>query len=125
MRDQEIDRDPPPTDVLAAEYVLGVLDDSQRLQTRLRIGRDPAFARLVADWASRLAPLDEEFADEPVPAHVWPRLRTRLGWSPVEGRAPVASTGSGFWKASAAAGFAAAAVLAVVALQRPGPGEIG
>jgi anti-sigma-K factor RskA len=118
MRDPEIDRDPLPADLLAAEYVLGVLDAAQQRELRLRAARDPAFARLVDDWTRRLAPLADELADVAPPAHAWPRLRTRLGWSPVEARAP-STRGAGFWKAAAAAGFTAAAVLAVVAVQRP------
>jgi anti-sigma-K factor RskA len=118
MREHELDRDPPSTDLLAAEYVLGVLDAAQLRETRLRIARDPAFARLVDDWSRRLDTLNDELDDAVVPAHAWPRLRTRLGWSPFEARAERSSP-VGFWKGAAAAGFAAAAVLAVVAVQRP------
>jgi anti-sigma-K factor RskA len=118
MREHELDRDPPSADLLAAEYVLGVLDAAQLRETRLRVARDPAFARLVDDWNRRLDTLNDELGDADVPAHAWPRLRTRLGWSPVDSRRAPAS-GTGFWKAASAAGFAAAAVLAVVAVQRP------
>ena len=118
MREHELDRDPPSADLLAAEYVLGVLDAAALRGARLRIARDPTFARLVDDWSRRLDTLNDEFGAADVPAHAWPRLRTRLGWSPVESRAQPAG-GAGFWKGAAAAGFAAAAVLAVVALQRP------
>ena len=116
MREHDIDRDPPSADLLAAEYVLGLLDARERRDARLRINRDPAFARLVDDWARRLEPLNDELVAEDVPTHLWPRLRTRLGWSPVQdARRPQA----GFWKAATAAGFAAAAALAVVAVQKP------
>lgn len=118
MREHDLDRDPPSADIHAAEYVLGVLDARQRREARLRTGRDPAFARLVDDWSRRLEPLHDELPTPDVPSHVWPRIRTRLGWSPV-GAAPVRNDGTGFWKGAAAAGFAAAAVLAVVALQKP------
>lgn len=118
MRDHDLDRDPPSADLLAAEYVLGVLSSTQRRDARLRITRDPAFARLVDDWARRLEPLNDELTPADVPAHLWPRLHTRLGWSPV-GADARASGRTGFWKGAAAAGFATAAVLAVVALQKP------
>lgn len=117
MRDLDLDRDPPSADLFAAEYVLGVLDASQLQAARLRAARDPAFARLVDEWSRRLDALNDELGEADVPAHAWPRLRTRLGWSPVATRAEPARVG--FWKGAAAAGFAAAAVLAVVALQRP------
>lgn len=119
MREHDLDRDPPPADLLAAEYVLGVLDARQRREARLRITRDPAFARLVDDWARRLQPMNDELPDADVPAHVWPRVRTRLGWSPIAAANDAPVRGAGFWKGAAAAGFAVAAALAVVALQKP------
>ena len=115
--DLDLDRDPPSADLLAAEYVLGVLDAGKLQEARLRAARDPAFARLVDDWCRRLNTLNDELGEADVPAHAWPRLRTRLGWSPVQSAAR--PPGLGFWKGAAAAGFATAAVLALVSLQRP------
>ena len=54
--------EPPTTDLLAAEYVLGVLDAAQRREAQARIDRDPAFARLVSEWDARLAPMLDELA---------------------------------------------------------------
>lgn len=120
MREHDIDRDPPSADVQAGEYVLGVLDADGLLDARRRIARDPGFARLVDDWAARLAPLDAESGEAAVPDHVWPRVRSRLGWAAVgEARDPAASK-LAFWRGAAATGFAMAAALAVVALVRPG-----
>jgi anti-sigma-K factor RskA len=120
MREHDIERDPPSADVQAGEYVLGVLDAAAMLEARRRASRDPAFARLVEEWSTRLAPLNDELGDEDVPAHVWPKVRTRLGWSPVgEGR-DAAGPKLAFWRGAAAAGFAMAAALAVVAVMRPG-----
>lgn len=116
VRDHDLDRDPPSADLLAGEYVLGVLDARERREARLRIARDAAFARLVDDWARRLDPLNDTLPTTEVPAHVWPRIRTRLGWSPVEG---ATSPRTAFWKATTAIGFATAAALAVVAVQAP------
>lgn len=117
MHEHDADRDPPPADLLAAEYVLGVLDARGRRDARLRAMRDAGFARLVDDWAARLDPLHDDLPPADVPAHVWPRVRAALGWSAI-GRAPPQAA---FWKFAAAAGFAAAAVLAVVVLRTPGP----
>ncbi|WP_166636750.1 anti-sigma factor [Cognatilysobacter terrigena] len=116
MREHDLDRDPPSADLLAGEYVLGVLDARTRREARLRAAHDTAFARLIDDWARRLDPLHDELPAASVPAHVWPRLRTRLGWSPVE---RASAPGVGFWKAATAAGFAIAAALAVVAVKVP------
>ena len=118
MRDHDLDRDPPSADLYAAEYVLGVLDARERRDARLRMTREPAFARLVDDWSVRLEPLNDELQNAEVPSHLWPRIRTRLGWAAVEGGRTSAGN-TGFWKGAAAAGFAAAAALAVVALQKP------
>ncbi len=105
--------EPPRADVLAGEYALGVLDASARAAAEARIASDLAFARLVADWERRLAPWYDGFAPVEVPAHVWPRIRSTLGWAPV---APVRRGlwhSTGFWRGAAAlaAGLAVVAVL--------------
>lgn len=113
IREHDIDGEPPSADVHAGEYVLGVLNLRERRLAEVRIETEPAFARLVADWERRLAALLAEIDPVAVPAHLWPRLRTRLGWSPVDGAAPRGLLNSvGFWRAAAAL----AAALAVVAL---------
>ncbi|MBT2747529.1 MULTISPECIES: anti-sigma factor [unclassified Lysobacter] len=79
----------------------------------MRIETEPAFGRLVADWERRFAALIAQIDPAAVPAHLWPRLRSRLGWSPVEGAPPRGLWNSvGLWRATAAL----AAALAVVAL---------
>ncbi|ALN57140.1 anti-sigma factor [Lysobacter yananisis] len=112
IREHDIDREPPGADVQAGEYVLGVLDERERRLAELRVETDPAFARLVGDWQRRLAALIEEIEPVAAPAQLWPRLRVRLGWSPVQGERPRGLWHSaGFWRGAAAA----AAALAVVA----------
>ena len=49
-------------DLLAAEYVLGVLDASARRSVEARIDNERAFARMVHGWQQKLAPLDDEYA---------------------------------------------------------------
>lgn len=123
IRDASFDRDPdsqdpgnqPPTaDVLAGEYVLGVLDAIQHRDAQARIERDAAFARLVLGWEQRLATLLDDIAPVAPPHHIWPRIRTRLGWSPLDNDASAQRPWQriGFWQA--AAGLATAAALAVV-----------
>jgi len=134
LHDQDFEgREPPSADLLAGEYVLGVLDAEQRREAAARIERDPGFARLVADWERRLAPLLADLPAAEVPAHVWPRIRTRLGWAAVGDSAPRAPglwQNAGVWRA--VAGLAAAAAVAAIAigpmgLFRPtetGPGPV-
>jgi anti-sigma-K factor RskA len=120
LQDRDHDGQEPPTaDLLAAEYVLGVLDADQRRDAQARIARDAGFARLVSEWERRLAPLLAEYAGADVPAHVWLRIRQELGWPAVEGaRATAPKPGlwqsAGFWRA--AAGLAAIAAIAALVL---------
>lgn len=120
LHHEEFDgQEPPSADLLAGEYVLGVLDAEQRRIAQARIASDSGFARLVADWEQRLAPLLAEFGDAEVPPHLWPRIRSQLGWPAVASTdASAAKAGlwqsAGFWRA--ATGLAAAAALAAVAV---------
>ncbi|MGV8959058.1 MAG: anti-sigma factor [Stenotrophomonas sp.] len=102
--------EPPSADILAGEYVLGLMEPRQRRQVEARIAADAGFARLVEDWEQRLAPLLDGVPAAEVPAHLWPRIRTRLGWPAVERRSVWQNVN--FWRA--ATGIAAAAAIAVV-----------
>jgi anti-sigma-K factor RskA len=108
-------QEPPPDDLLAAEYVLGVLDAGPRLAAEARIVSDRGFADLVSGWQRRLAPLALELEPVEVPSRVWARIQERLGWSPA---VPAAEAGAGprlfFWRLTA--GIAATAALALLAV---------
>lgn len=116
--------EPPSADQLAGEYVLGVLNSTQRRQVESRITADAGFARLVDEWERRLAPLLAALPAAEVAAHVWPRIRTQLGWPSVERREVLQNLT--FWRAATA--LAAAAAIAVVVIgplprqPTPGPG---
>ena len=64
-------------DALAAEYVLGVLDLPERLAAEARIKNDSAFAARVLAWETRLAPMNDDFAEQPAP-DLLPRIEARL-----------------------------------------------
>ena len=64
-------------DLLAAEYVLGVLDLSDRAAAEVRLRRDVTFAMRVAAWENRMADLNADFADVPAP-DVFARVEARL-----------------------------------------------
>ncbi len=111
--DQDPGDAPPTADVFAGEYVLGVLDVAQRRRAQARIESDSAFARLVCGWEQRLATLIDEIAPITPPHFIWPRIRTRLGWSPLVNDVVQRSWQRiGFWQA--ATGLATAAALAMV-----------
>jgi len=116
MTDEQLEREPPSDDLLAAEFVVGVLDADARRRVQSRVDAEPAFAGLVAAWEQRFAALLAEIDPVTVPAHVWLRLRTRLGWSPVEGARRGVWQDVNFWRAATA--VAAAAAIAVVVVGR-------
>lgn len=112
LHDLHDDGEPPSADILAGEYVLGVLDAAQRAGAERRIASDPGFARLVTQWENRLAPLLASLGSEPVPAHLWPRIRTSLGWPAASAGSPRLWQRTGFWQGMTAL----AAALALVAV---------
>ena len=119
LQQQNMDgQEPPSADLFAGEYVLGVLDAEQRNAAKHRIEGDPGFARLVADWEHRLASMIDTRGTAEVPAHLWPRVRTRLGWAAIDTPGGPARQGlwqsAGFWRA--ATGLAVAAALAMIAI---------
>ncbi|MFC6841747.1 anti-sigma factor [Xanthomonas theicola] len=104
---------PPPRDVLAGEYVLGVLDAPERRAAEQRVAADGAFATAVAQWEQHLMPLAEEIAPVAVPERVWVRIRATLGLKAPAPRAPAAAPGLWesvrAWRWLSAGGFATAA----------------
>lgn len=65
-------------EVLAGEYVLGVLSSEKRQQVEQRLRRDRAFAVIVARWEDNLAPLDEAYSPQQPTASVLPAIEHRL-----------------------------------------------
>lgn len=102
------DRLEPPTDeVLAGEYVMGLLEAEQVRAVQARIAAEPAFAHLVADWERRLGPLLEGIAPVEVPPRVWQRIRSRLGWTTPPASGSVWNN-LGLWRTATALAVAAA-----------------
>ena len=106
--------EPPSDELVAAEYVLGVLDAAARLAAESRILSDPAFADLVAGWQRRFAPLALELRPVEVPSRVWTRVRERLGW-PLDGPSSSSAARSlSIWRLTA--GVAATVALGLLAV---------
>ncbi|MEJ7747010.1 MAG: anti-sigma factor [Luteimonas sp.] len=72
-------QDPPEGDMLAGEYVLGVLDASQQRAAMQRMQSDVQFAGEVAAWERHFAPWLDSIAPMAVPDHIWPRIQQTLG----------------------------------------------
>jgi anti-sigma-K factor RskA len=129
MSDDAAIPDRPDDDVLAAEYVLGVLDLEARQRLANRIDQDAAFARLVSQWEERLAGLNRDFAAVAPPAAVKAAIDQRL-FDAARAPQPPARTSLwsslGFWRALAGlalAGLVALAVVTYQARQAPPAGE--
>ena len=113
---------PPPSDELrAGEYVLGVLDAQARRSAQARIDADPGFARWVAVWERHFDAWLRRIEPVEAPAQVWPRIRTQLGWSPVQGARRGVWQNVSFWRAATAVAAAAAVVALFVGRTPPAP----
>ena len=118
-------------DLLAAEYVLGVLEGPEREGAVRRADQDAAFGVAIADWEERLAPLAAIVAPVPPPAALWQRVEASCGLvaaplsraplsQPARASGPSSARGFlhalGFWRGTTALGFGLAAAIAVVAV---------
>lgn len=106
---------------LASEYVLGTLSAARRSEVAQRLPTDAALRSAVLAWQERLLPL-AALAEpvEPSPG-LWRRIELSL--DPVQAVAPRPKpTGwwqsLNLWRGLSATGFAAAAIMASVLLQR-------
>lgn len=70
--------DARPDEILAAEYVLGLLEGEELLMMRGRVAREPELADLVANWESRLAPMIDEVQSINPPADLWQRIHSEI-----------------------------------------------
>ncbi len=101
-------------DAEAAEYVLGTLDRLERRAAETRILRDADFAAVVAGWATRLAPLDDD-AGEAMPAErVWSSIAGRIGGAAGLGQVIHLERAVKRWRIATGVVGLAAALLAVV-----------
>jgi anti-sigma-K factor RskA len=94
--------EPPPDEILAGEFVLGVLDATQRREAQARVEIDRAFAQRVAEWERRLSPWLADIAPVEPPAQVWARICLRLGWKDSESASAGFWQSLGFWRAATA-----------------------
>jgi len=68
----------PDDDLLAAEFVIGVLAGTERAAAQRLFERDRNFAGLVAQWEQRLAPWAGEIAEVAPPPSIWDRIAAAL-----------------------------------------------
>lgn len=112
---------PPSDEVRAGEYVLGVLDADGRRSAQARIANESGFAALVHEWEERFSGW---LLGAPVVtpgAHVWPRIRSRLGWSPVASARPGVWNSVAFWRGATLLATAASVAAIMIGLQSRDP----
>src|SRR6201996_7436460 len=114
--------DEPDHDLLAAEYVLGVLEGEDRDTAIRLLAEDPEFARAVAAWQQRLTPLTAQVAPRPPPADLWQRIETRI--EPTADIVPFRRRVR-FWQGTTVGALAIAASLAAFMLvHQPKPPQV-
>lgn len=111
----------PQDEILAGEYVLGVLSLEARHAVEQRMASDRAFARIVERWQADLASLNDEYEDVAPRPVVFSRIETRL-FGPTRAVAP----SSGLWNSALfwrwlSLGTSAVAVAAIVYASGAGP----
>ncbi len=100
--------------LLAAEYVLRLLDPAEEAAVAARLARDPALAAEVAAWTNRLAGLDAEITETTPRTVVKAQLERRLFGQP----APLPFwQRAGLWQGLSVASVAVAAFFAFQTLQ--------
>jgi anti-sigma-K factor RskA len=67
-----------PDELLAAEYVLGLIDGPALTTLERRLRSDAGFAREVEAWRTRFADFDHSAETHPVGADIWRRIEQAL-----------------------------------------------
>jgi len=74
--------DPPPPessdDLLACDFVVGILKGAELAAVQHRIASDEIFAALVAGWHKRLSSAPPELPPIEPPDHVWEEIVRRI-----------------------------------------------
>jgi len=98
--------------LVAAEYVLGVLGAVERREVERRLAQEPALASEVAFWEERLAGLADTVAPVSPLEATWSRIETAIG---AASRPPSVWQSLTFWRsfAIASATLAAASIAAL------------
>jgi anti-sigma-K factor RskA len=105
--------------LIAAEYVLGVLGAEERREVERRMTQEPMLASEVAFWEERLGGLADAVAPVAPPQDLWSRIETGID-APLTARSTSAWQSLAFWRgfgiASAALAAASIAMLAYIVL---------
>ncbi|MFB2549782.1 anti-sigma factor [Ensifer soli] len=120
--DEPESRDSRRDEVIAGEYVLGVLSAEDRRKVEARLARDTVFATMVGRWQANLLPLDDEY--EPVNPHprVFATVERRLFPAPMAARGPRKLWDSLLvWRGLSFGSVAALIAVALIEVRPPAP----
>lgn len=117
-------------EVLAGEYVLGVLPAEKRQQVEQRIRRDRAFAAMVARWQENLCIMDDEYSPQMPPDNVFPQVQRRLfGDAPAQKSVPGLGSrlwaSTSVWRTLALTSFLMLAGVAIFGVRPPAAPKVG
>ena len=120
--------DPQELELRIAEYVLGVLDTTERAEVAALVASNPGYAAQLNAWQQRHGPMAEEYATLEAPEFIWSRITHELGLKlPDAPAARAASPAAGFWSNLAvwrgltAGALAASLILAGTLIVQPKP----
>ena len=105
---------------MAADYVMGLLDETEQAVAERRLTEDTAFANAVSAWRERLADFDAT-ADPVAPsAALWSRIaetvKTTPAAAPASPRHPTLWDNIRFWRAAGMVGAFATVLFALIAI---------
>lgn len=107
-------RDPRRDEVIAGEYVLGVLSAEDRRKVEDRLRSDRAFAAMVNRWEENLSAINQELETVTPPARVYTAVERQL-FDPRTLDAGMSVSGGGIWNSLALWRSVALASLAAAA----------
>lgn len=113
----------PDREIVAGEYVLGLLDGAEKEAFERRMARDAKLDAAVAHWQARLAPIDATARPIEPSTALWQRIEDGLDQTPERSPAVASQPALGarlsqwwdslwLWRGTALAGIAAALLLA-------------
>lgn len=119
---------PQELELRVAEYVLGVLDATERAEVAELIARDPSYRAQLNAWQQRLGPMTEAYAALEPPDFIWSRIAHELQLSPPASAVakPITPSTSlwsslALWRGLTAGALAASLILGGVLIVQPKP----
>jgi anti-sigma-K factor RskA len=108
-------KDPRRDEVIAGEYVLGVLSAEDRRKAEARLAQDRQFAAMVSRWEENLATFNDDYEALQPPPHMFATIEQRILGAAPRDTMLSGTVAGGFWNSLALWRSLAFASLAVAA----------